>query len=63
MVDDVIGENESLVEEKGFQAFGFLMGSIMRKHRGKVKVELVSKILKEKLSKRQEKQAVRRGQS
>jgi glutamyl-tRNA(Gln) amidotransferase subunit E len=51
ILDDFIKENTSLIEEKGIKAFGILMGMIMKKYRGKVNVEFLNKILKEKLLK------------
>lgn len=49
IINDLLRENEQLVKEKGMNAFGALMGSAMKKVRGRVKAELVSKILKNKL--------------
>jgi len=49
MIDDLIKGNESLVKEKGTDAFGPLMGMIMKKVRGRVKAELVSEVLKRRL--------------
>jgi glutamyl-tRNA(Gln) amidotransferase subunit E len=51
IVDDIIKKNEEAIRKRGADAFGFLMGLIMGKYRGKVKPEQVSKVLKEKLSK------------
>jgi len=49
MIDDLIEQNKSLIEERGKGAFGPLMGIIMKKIRGRVKAELVSEILKKRL--------------
>lgn len=49
MVDDLMRENKSLIEEKKEGAFGPLMGMVMKKVRGRAKAELVSEILKRKL--------------
>jgi len=49
MINDLLRENEKLVREKGINAFGALMGSVMKKARGRVKAELVSEMLKKKL--------------
>jgi len=49
MIDDLIEQNKSLIEERGKGAFGPLMGIIMKKVRGRVKAELVSEILKKRL--------------
>jgi len=49
MIDDLIRGNESLVKERGTDAFGPLMGMIMKKVRGRVKAELVSEVLKRRL--------------
>jgi glutamyl-tRNA(Gln) amidotransferase subunit E len=50
IVEDIVKKNEEAVKERGADAFGFLMGLVMRKYRGKVKPDQVSRILKEKLS-------------
>ncbi|MCW4020297.1 MAG: Glu-tRNA(Gln) amidotransferase subunit GatE [Candidatus Bathyarchaeota archaeon] len=50
IVGEVIEKNAEVIRERGGRAFGFLMGSIMRDYRGKVKADLVSEILKKKLS-------------
>jgi len=49
MINDLLRENERLVKEKGMNAFGALMGSIMKDVRGRAKAELVSEMLKKKL--------------
>jgi len=53
IIDELIKKNEALIKERGAKAFGFLMGSIMKENRGKVKADMVSKIIKEKLAKKQ----------
>jgi len=49
MIVDLIKQNKSLIEKRGKGAFGPLMGIIMDKVRGRVKAELVSRILKKRL--------------
>jgi len=49
IIEDLIRENKSLVEKGGKEAFGPLMGLIMKKVRGKADAELVSQLLKKKL--------------
>jgi glutamyl-tRNA(Gln) amidotransferase subunit E len=50
VIDDLKNKNNDLIEERDPKVFGFLMGSIMGKYRGRVKADFVAKILKEKLS-------------
>jgi len=50
-IDKLIDRNSDLVKEKGADALGFLMGLIMKEYRGRVNVETVRQILKEKLPK------------
>jgi glutamyl-tRNA(Gln) amidotransferase subunit E len=52
LIDRVVAENSRLVEEKGEGSFGPLMGIVMRDLRGKVDAGKVSRLLKERLSKR-----------
>ncbi len=49
MIDDLMRENRSLIEERRMGALGPLMGMIMKKVRGRVKAELVSETLRRKL--------------
>jgi len=49
IINDLLRENEQLVKERGINAFGAIMGSVMKKARGRVKAELVSEMLKKKL--------------
>ncbi|UCE15552.1 MAG: Glu-tRNA(Gln) amidotransferase subunit GatE [Candidatus Bathyarchaeota archaeon] len=49
IIDDLIRENRSLIEERKEGAFGPLMGMVMKRTRGRVKVESVSETLKRKL--------------
>jgi glutamyl-tRNA(Gln) amidotransferase subunit E len=49
IVDRVIATNKQSVERLGKNAFGMLMGVVMKEVRGKANPELVSKILKQKL--------------
>ena len=51
IIREIIDRNRELVVEKGERAFGFLMGLIMKKYRGKVNAKEVSKMLREELSK------------
>jgi glutamyl-tRNA(Gln) amidotransferase subunit E len=51
IIDDIVSKNEEAVRERGADAFGFLMGLVMREYRGKVQPEQVSRALKEKLPK------------
>jgi glutamyl-tRNA(Gln) amidotransferase subunit E len=52
VVGKVMKENEAAIKERGEKALGQLMGLIMREHRGKVKAEMVTKLLKQKLARR-----------
>ena len=54
IIDELIKRNRELLKERGEKAFGPLMGSIMREYRGRVNADSVRKILKERLSKKQE---------
>ena len=49
LVDKTISENKSLIQERGKESLGALMGIIMKNSRGKISAALVSKILKERL--------------
>jgi glutamyl-tRNA(Gln) amidotransferase subunit E len=49
LIDELIKENQSLVEKSGKNAFGALMGIIMKKVRGKAEAELVARVLKKRL--------------
>ncbi|NIR87289.1 Glu-tRNA(Gln) amidotransferase subunit GatE [Candidatus Bathyarchaeota archaeon] len=49
MIDELMRENRSLIEERKEGAFGPLMGMIMKRTRGRVKAESVSETLKRKL--------------
>jgi len=49
IVNDAIEQNQNLVQEKGADAFGPLMGIIMKKVRGRAKAQSVSEALKRKL--------------
>ncbi len=52
MIDGLIRKNEELVTKRGEKAFGILMGAIMREVRGRAKAEAVSRLLKDKLSRK-----------
>ncbi len=49
IVENLIKENKSLIKKKGKDAFGPLMGMIMKKVRGRAKAELVGEFLRRKL--------------
>ncbi|MBM4400908.1 MAG: Glu-tRNA(Gln) amidotransferase subunit GatE [Crenarchaeota archaeon] len=49
LVNQVISANRQSVDQLGKNAFGMLMGIVMKKVRGKADPELVSKLLKEQL--------------
>jgi len=49
IIEKMIKENRSLIEERGQGALGPLMGKIMKKGRGRVKAELLSETLRRKL--------------
>ena len=49
LVNDVIDKNSEFIELRGKNAFGSLMGIIMKKARGRVKAKLVNEMLKIKL--------------
>jgi glutamyl-tRNA(Gln) amidotransferase subunit E len=49
IVDDVVRGNQKLVEERGADAFGALMGIVMGKVRGKARAEVVSDLLRKRL--------------
>jgi len=51
LIDELIVENKSLVEEGGEGAFGALMGLTMKRVRGRANAELVTTVLKKKLKK------------
>ncbi len=50
VVDKIIEQNKNMVEEKGQEAFGALMGDVMEELRGKADGEVVSEVLRERLS-------------
>lgn len=49
IVDELIEENRSFLVERGEKAFGFLMGLVMRRVRGKARAKFVSEIVKRKI--------------
>jgi len=49
-VDNLIEENRKLLAERGKKAFGFLMGLVMKKVRGRVRAEFVGEIIRRKLA-------------
>jgi len=46
---EYIEKNKGLIFERGLSALGTLMGFLMRELRGRVKPEVVNRILKEKI--------------
>ncbi|MFQ6064135.1 MAG: Glu-tRNA(Gln) amidotransferase subunit GatE [Candidatus Bathyarchaeia archaeon] len=50
IIDELIGQNKRLVEERGMGAFGVLMGMVMQRVRGRAKAELVGETLKKRLA-------------
>ncbi len=50
VIDRVIATNEAQVEKLGKNAFGMLMGSVMREVRGKASPEMVNELVKKKLN-------------
>jgi len=51
LIDDLIRENKSLIQERKEGAFSPLMGMVMKRTRGRVKAESVSETLKKRLRK------------
>jgi len=49
LVDRAIAANRQSVDKLGKNAFGLLMGIVMKEVRGRADPELVSKLLKERL--------------
>lgn len=49
IIEGVIEDNQDLIQERGENSFGMLMGVIMKKMRGRVDAALASQVLKEKL--------------
>lgn len=49
LVERTISENIKVVKERGQRAFGFLMGTIMKRYRGRLDARILSEILKDKL--------------
>jgi aspartyl-tRNA(Asn)/glutamyl-tRNA(Gln) amidotransferase subunit B len=49
LVDRAISANQQTINKLGKNAFGTLMGIVMKKARGKADPNLVSKLLKERL--------------
>ncbi|MEM3578390.1 MAG: Glu-tRNA(Gln) amidotransferase subunit GatE [Candidatus Bathyarchaeia archaeon] len=54
LVEKAIAENTKLIQEKGQESFGALMGILMQNLRGKVDAAQLSKILREKLEEKLE---------
>jgi glutamyl-tRNA(Gln) amidotransferase subunit E len=53
LLNGIIEKNKELIEKRGEASFGALMGVAMKELRGKADAELVSKILKRKISETQ----------
>ena len=51
IIDGIIGENMSVVREKGSASIGMLMGRTMAVLRGKADGQKINAVLKEKLAK------------
>jgi glutamyl-tRNA(Gln) amidotransferase subunit E len=51
IIDAVIDANRGLVEERGGNAFGLIMGMTMKEVRGKARAESVSELIKKKIAK------------
>jgi aspartyl-tRNA(Asn)/glutamyl-tRNA(Gln) amidotransferase subunit B len=49
IVDRAVAANGQAVDKLGKNAFGMLMGVVMKEVRGKAEPELVSRLLKERL--------------
>jgi Glu-tRNA(Gln) amidotransferase subunit E-like FAD-binding protein len=49
LVDGVISDNKESVDRMGAKAFGFVMGLVMKKARGKADPTIVSESIKKKL--------------
>ncbi len=49
LIDRVIASNKQSVEKLGKNAYGMLMGAVMKEVRGKANPDLVSELLKKKL--------------
>lgn len=52
IIGEIMTKNEGDIKKRGSDAFGFLMSLVMREYRGKVQPEHVSRIIREKLSKK-----------
>jgi glutamyl-tRNA(Gln) amidotransferase subunit E len=55
IVDSVIERNRSLIEERGANAFGPLIGMVMKEVRGKANAALVSELVKKRLERARKK--------
>jgi len=49
IVDDIVGNNKKIVEERGMEAFGSLMSLVMKEVRGRANPALVSELIRKKL--------------
>jgi len=50
IIDEILHENKLQIEKMGKNAFGMLMGVVMKKVRGKANPELVSKLIHERIT-------------
>ncbi len=50
IIDRIIAANKPAIEKNGKGAFGMLMGVVMKEVRGKANPDLVSQVIKRKLS-------------
>ena len=49
MIEELLREHRSLVEKRGKNAFGVLMGMVMERVRGRAEARLVSEVLRRRL--------------
>jgi glutamyl-tRNA(Gln) amidotransferase subunit E len=52
LIDEVIKKHKELIESRGAGAYGALMGTIMKKARGRADAKLINDMLKKKLNKK-----------
>jgi Asp-tRNA(Asn)/Glu-tRNA(Gln) amidotransferase B subunit len=50
IIDRIVAANKAQIEKLGKNAFGMLMGAVMKEVRGKASPELVGKMLRERLA-------------
>jgi aspartyl-tRNA(Asn)/glutamyl-tRNA(Gln) amidotransferase subunit B len=49
IIDRVVASNKQSIDKLGKNAYGMLMGAVMKEVRGKANPELVAKLLRERL--------------